>query len=740
MYGKRKELEEEMFSQSEDEEAEESVLIMVTSSEGEEEEQVKSESNLGAKRDDLSQPVCPGLQVTGLHCPPVPTPLLYSSQPPVSIQTTFSQPPNNQRPHSSFLPHSDPQQGPEALEMMQGNSALLPIDYSTRGQGQAFNFPQLPPEPKKKPWTRYSTDQLEQLEALFQEEPFPDREKMKAIADAVGVAPENIKVWFQNYRSRVWKEDAVTANVGDGHSTAGYTTHHQTGPTLPTLPHSSLGAPPVSHSYVGNSPQLTPVPPLSSTLSTQMAPSHSSLLSSLSSPGQSREWDTGQHQLSSQWGLAMFPTRPMYNPPPLWQSSLPLFQAGMPDQPDPKLSDSVYLGLRVTGLRCPPVSTPLLYSLQPPFSIQTTFSQPPNNQRPHSVPQQGPEALENHRMRVWKRNPVTAKVGEGQSRVGYTPHHQIGPTLPTLPHSSLGAPPVSHSYVGNSPQLTPVPPLSSTLFTQMAPSHSSLLSSLSSPGQSREWDTGQHQLSSQWGLAMFPTRPMYNPPPLWQSSLPLFQAGMPDLETNNNPMKRKVSEIEERVYSQSEDEESAEETEMSNFIITLSDTTSQPPVSIQHTLPQPCNNQQPHSSFLPHSVPQQGPEALENHRMRAWKRNPVTAKVGEGQSRVGYTPHHQIGPTLPTLPHSSLGAPPVSHSYVGNSPQLTPVPPLSSTLSTQMAPSHSSLLSSLSSPGQSRERGQQHLSSQGGFGGVSHPSHAQPTPTSCQSSSFHQNQ
>lgn len=71
---------------------------------------------------DLSDPLYLGFGGTGLCCPPVPIPLLYSSQPPVSIQPTCPQPQSNKRPHSPLLPHSVPQQGPQPLEVRGDNS------------------------------------------------------------------------------------------------------------------------------------------------------------------------------------------------------------------------------------------------------------------------------------------------------------------------------------------------------------------------------------------------------------------------------------------------------------------------------------------------------------------------------------------------------------------------------------------------------------------------------------------
>lgn len=122
------------------------------------------------------------------------------------------------------------------MEITQVYSTRRSIRYSTRGRGRAIAFPLLPgleavdacllpPAPKKKTRTLYSTgnqhdclssgaqmwrrryltcnvcacvcacaDQLEHLEALFQEDHYPDAEKRKVIAASVGVTPQRIMV------------------------------------------------------------------------------------------------------------------------------------------------------------------------------------------------------------------------------------------------------------------------------------------------------------------------------------------------------------------------------------------------------------------------------------------------------------------------------------------------------------------------------------------------------------------
>uniref|UniRef100_A0A096M7S6 Homeobox domain-containing protein n=1 Tax=Poecilia formosa TaxID=48698 RepID=A0A096M7S6_POEFO len=154
----------------------------------------------------------------------------------------------------------------------------------------------VPLPPRKKTRTLYSTDQLEHLEALFQEDHYPDAEKRKTIAASVGVTPQRIMVWFQNRRAKWRKVRSITAKAETAPSRV---EHSMNSPNHKINPHLAMQT--------------------SSRLSTQTPSSFSSLLESLNSPGQS----TGREMSSGNLQEYHHP-RPMHSPPPLRRASLPL--------------------------------------------------------------------------------------------------------------------------------------------------------------------------------------------------------------------------------------------------------------------------------------------------------------------------------------------------------------------------------------------------------------------------------
>uniref|UniRef100_A0A8C4LR46 NOBOX oogenesis homeobox n=1 Tax=Equus asinus asinus TaxID=83772 RepID=A0A8C4LR46_EQUAS len=65
--------------------------------------------------------------------------------------------------------------------------------------------PEVTCQVRKKTRTLYRSDQLEELERIFQEDHYPDSDKRREIAQTVGVTPQRIMVWFQNRRAK-WRK------------------------------------------------------------------------------------------------------------------------------------------------------------------------------------------------------------------------------------------------------------------------------------------------------------------------------------------------------------------------------------------------------------------------------------------------------------------------------------------------------------------------------------------------------
>lgn len=287
-------------------------------------------------------PIYLGCGTSGLYSTSAPIPLLYS-QPPVPIRPAPPKPMGATRAQSPYR-HSQSQ--PQEMEITQVYSTRRSIRYSSRGRRRSLAFPTmprlenidnclLPPAPKKKTRTLYSTDQLENLESQFQEDHYPDAEKRKAIAASVGVTPQRIMVWFQNRRAK-WRkvERSVTAKLDQQSSRTGPHSSPPHGPSNDALPGFPLNiAPSFSSHFATKMPQTAPTAP------TFPTPLYSSVSTS---PGQPRVRDGDQHHLSSQGGFAEYHPRPMHSPPPIRRASLPLFTAAYnPGNPTPPLLNTL---------------------------------------------------------------------------------------------------------------------------------------------------------------------------------------------------------------------------------------------------------------------------------------------------------------------------------------------------------------------------------------------------------------
>ncbi|XP_074051347.1 homeobox protein NOBOX [Macrotis lagotis] len=100
--------------------------------------------------------------------------------------------------------------------------------------------PDTPPQVRKKTRTLYRTDQLKELEKMFQEDHYPDSDKRREIALAVGVTPQRIMVWFQNRRAKWRKVERLNSKGNKTNqetpvsTTATLDSHHGSTPELPS--------------------------------------------------------------------------------------------------------------------------------------------------------------------------------------------------------------------------------------------------------------------------------------------------------------------------------------------------------------------------------------------------------------------------------------------------------------------------------------------------------------------------
>uniref|UniRef100_T1IQQ5 Homeobox domain-containing protein n=1 Tax=Strigamia maritima TaxID=126957 RepID=T1IQQ5_STRMM len=59
---------------------------------------------------------------------------------------------------------------------------------------------------KRRKRTSITSSQLQKLEQLFKEEPWPSRESKENLAEEIGMSPQFVNIWFQNKRARIKKE------------------------------------------------------------------------------------------------------------------------------------------------------------------------------------------------------------------------------------------------------------------------------------------------------------------------------------------------------------------------------------------------------------------------------------------------------------------------------------------------------------------------------------------------------
>ncbi|CAO2603455.1 Homeobox protein NOBOX, partial [Lemmus lemmus] len=152
---------------------------------------------------------------------------------------------------------------------------------------------------RKKTRTLYRSDQLEELERIFQEDHYPDGDKRREIAHMVGVTPQRIMVWFQNRRAKWRKVEKLSEK------------ETKDGPVVPTADSSQHRSAPEFLAPMPTDLEPGPSPP-------------EHILDALPEPPMLLTSDQArtpsQHSESTQ-RVAMTP--PLFSPPPLRRTNLP---------------------------------------------------------------------------------------------------------------------------------------------------------------------------------------------------------------------------------------------------------------------------------------------------------------------------------------------------------------------------------------------------------------------------------
>nr|KAF6469996.1 NOBOX oogenesis homeobox [Molossus molossus] len=152
---------------------------------------------------------------------------------------------------------------------------------------------------RKKTRTLYRSDQLEELERLFEADHYPDSDKRREIAQTVGVTPQRIMVWFQNRRAK-WRKVEKLNGKKDKDSPAGPAPTHSQCSSAPELP-STVPLDPEPGTFPQEPPlDALPEPPMLLTSDQTLAPTQ-----------------------QSEGAQLVAGTPPLFSPPPIQRASLP---------------------------------------------------------------------------------------------------------------------------------------------------------------------------------------------------------------------------------------------------------------------------------------------------------------------------------------------------------------------------------------------------------------------------------
>lgn len=369
-------------------------------------------------------------------------------------------------------------------------AALMPL-ASVGGESSTQALPSISADvplmpPKKKTRTFYSSDQLEELERVFQDDHYPDGDKRKEIAAAIGVTPQRIMVWFQNRRAKWRKTAKVTTKKP---------------PASRSQPCVQVNRPPIftapaiasQHPKPGNT-----LPPYS-TIRT----------SRTTSPQGSACLDVAP--CVSQGGFLEYMPPPMHSPPPIRRASLPLITAynpsthtvslllDTPEHSEPSSADTTPLSLQTdTGFDYDGMGTSVKLDFMTSASQNSTL-----NYQLNTFPQQSNTLLTQQTNSLLHQQPNTLLPQQ---------------TSCLMQQSSTLLPQYSHlSYLTPSPYLTPNPTESSSApYLPLTTGTNNTLPSYTSSGHAYLQSQTGNQMLLQSGVHAFQAYPwttdMYSQP------------------------------------------------------------------------------------------------------------------------------------------------------------------------------------------------------------------------------------
>uniref|UniRef100_H0V5M9 Homeobox domain-containing protein n=1 Tax=Cavia porcellus TaxID=10141 RepID=H0V5M9_CAVPO len=113
---------------------------------------------------------------------------------------------------------------------------LSTLAQNSQNTEQKKGPPEVTCQVRKKTRTLYRSDQLEELERVFQEDHYPDSDKRREIAQMVGVNPQRIMVWFQNRRAKWRKLEKLNGKEKQDSASAPASSHAEPPPAVPMDP------------------------------------------------------------------------------------------------------------------------------------------------------------------------------------------------------------------------------------------------------------------------------------------------------------------------------------------------------------------------------------------------------------------------------------------------------------------------------------------------------------------------